>query len=106
MGFLKNPYPNLERGSREWYKLQKEAAGKEAMATKTDEILSIVESLPIELKIKLIERILNTLHPTSEEMDELWAREVEKRLQDVKTGRVKLVAAEEVFEEIRKRYSE
>jgi len=46
---------------------------RDAMATKTDEIMSIVESLPIELKTKLIERILNSLHLTQKEIDELWA---------------------------------
>ena len=72
------------------------------MTTRTDEIMSLVESLPIELKTKLIERILNSLHPTKKEIDELWAKEAEKRLLDVKSGNVKTVPAEQVFGEIQK----
>jgi len=72
------------------------------MTTRTDEIMSLVESLPIELKTKLIERILNSLHPTQKEIDELWAKEAEKRLLDVKSGNVKTVPAEQVFGEIQK----
>ena len=75
------------------------------MATKTDELMSMVESLPIEIKTKLIEKILNSLHPTPKEVDELWAQEAEKRLNDIKTGKVKPIPADEVFGEIQKRYN-
>ncbi|HFD31902.1 MAG TPA: addiction module protein [Gammaproteobacteria bacterium] len=75
------------------------------MATKADELMSMVESLPIEIKTKLIEKILNSLHPTQKEIDELWAKEVEKRLNDIRTGKVKPVPADEVFEEIQKIYN-
>ena len=75
------------------------------MATKADELMSIVESLPIEIKTKLIEKILNSLHPTQKEIDELWAKEVEKRLNDIRTGKVKPVPADEVFGEIQKIYN-
>jgi len=64
-----------------------------------------VESLPIEIKTKLIEKILNSLHPTPKEVDELWAQEAEKRLNDIKTGKVKPIPADEVFGEIQKRYN-
>ena len=75
------------------------------MATKADELMSMVESLPIEIKTKLIEKILNSLHPTQKEIDELWAKEVEKRLNDIRTGKVKPVPADEVFGEIQKIYN-
>ena len=75
------------------------------MATKADELMSMVESLPIEIKTKLIEKILNSLHPTQKEIDALWAQEVEKRLNDIRTGKVKPVPADEVFEEIQKIYN-
>lgn len=75
------------------------------MATKADELMSMVESLPIEIKTKLVEKILNSLHPTQKEIDELWAQEVEKRLNDIRTGKVKPVPADEVFGEIQKRYN-
>jgi len=75
------------------------------MATKVDELVAMVESLPIEIKTKLIEKILNSLHPTQKEIDELWAQEVEKRLNDIRSGKVKPIPADEVFGEIQKRYN-
>ena len=50
------------------------------MATKTNELISLVESLPVDIKTKLIEKILNSLHPSQKEIDELWAKEAEKGL--------------------------
>ncbi len=75
------------------------------MTTKTDELMSMVESLPIEIKTKLIEKILNSLHPTQKEIDELWAEEAERRLKDIETGKVKTIPAEEVFGDIQRRYN-
>ncbi len=75
------------------------------MAIKADELMSMVESLPIEIKTKLIEKILHSLHPTQKEIDELWAQEVEKRFNDIRTGKVKPVTADEVFGEIQKIYN-
>lgn len=72
------------------------------MKDKADELISMVESLPIDLKTKLVEKILNSMHPTQKEIDDLWAEEVEKRLQKVKSGKTKTVPADEVFAKIQK----
>jgi len=45
------------------------------MTTKTKDLISTVESLPIDIKTTLIERLLNSLHPSQKEIDKLWARE-------------------------------
>jgi len=58
------------------------------MTANNDEIISIVESLPIEFKTKII--------------DKLWGEESEKRLKEINSGRVKTIPANEVFEEISK----
>ncbi|MGB9592278.1 MAG: hypothetical protein ACPL1K_07160 [Candidatus Kryptoniota bacterium] len=49
------------------------------MGTKTDELMAMVESLPIDIKTKLIEKILDSLYPTQKEIDILWAEESEKK---------------------------
>jgi putative addiction module component (TIGR02574 family) len=76
------------------------------MTIKTDDFISMVESLPVDIKTKLIEKILNSLHPSQKEIDELWAKEAERRVKDIKTGKVKTIAGDEVFREIQKRFSE
>ncbi len=74
------------------------------MTAKTKEIISMVESLPIDIKTKLVEKILNTLHPTQKEIDELWTKEAERRVKEIKTGKVKTIPGDKVFKEIQKKY--
>jgi putative addiction module component (TIGR02574 family) len=74
------------------------------MTTKTDELISMVESLPLDIKTTLVEKILNSLHPSQKEIDALWAKEAEKRVKEIKTGRVKTIRGEDVFREIKKRF--
>ena len=73
--------------------------------TKANKIISMAESLPIDIKTQLIDRLLNSLHPSQKEIDELWAKEAERRINEIKTGKVKTVPGEKVFEEIRGRLS-
>ena len=73
--------------------------------TKAKELISMAESLPIDIKTQLIDRLLNSLHPSQKEIDELWKKEAERRVNEIKTGKVKTVPGEEVFREIRKRLS-
>lgn len=41
---------------------------------KSDELLSMVDSLPVDLKTQLINRLLNSLNPSQKEIDELWVK--------------------------------
>ncbi len=74
------------------------------MATNTNELISMVESLPVDIKTKLVEKILNSLHPSQKEIDVLWAKEAEKRVREIKTGKVKTIPGDIVFREIREKY--
>lgn len=49
------------------------------MTTKTKELISMVESLQVDIKTTLIEKILNSLHPSQKEIAALWAKESEKK---------------------------
>jgi putative addiction module component (TIGR02574 family) len=70
---------------------------------KTDELISMVEALPIDIKTLLVDKILQSLHPSQKEIDELWAKEAERRVEEVRTGEVKTIPGDEVFKEIRER---
>lgn len=74
------------------------------MIPKTDKIISIIESLPVDIKTALVEKILNSLHPSQKEIDLLWAKEVEKRVNEIKTGKVKTIAGDKVFKEIQGKF--
>ena len=74
------------------------------MNTKTDELLSIIESLPIDIKTELVEKILASMHPIEKEIDEEWKKVAEDRAAEVKAGNVKLIPGNEVFDEIWEKY--
>ncbi len=75
------------------------------MGTKTDELISMVESLPVDLKTILVEKILNSLYPSQKEIDALWAKEAEKRVDEIKTAKVKTIPGDDVFKEIQRKHS-
>ncbi len=74
------------------------------MIPKTNEIISMVESLPVDIKTILVEKILSSLHPSQKEIDALWAKESEKRVNEIKTGKVKTIPGNEVFKEIQGKF--
>lgn len=70
-----------------------------------NEIISMAESLPIDLKTRLIDRLLNSLQPSQTEIDALWAKEAERRIEEIKSGKVKTIPGDEVFKEIHDHFS-
>ena len=74
------------------------------MATKTNELISMVESLPVDIKTTLVEKILNSLHPSQKEIDVLWAKVAERRVDEIKTGKVKTIPGDKVFREIQEKF--
>ena len=70
---------------------------------KTDEIILMADSLPLDVRIQLIDKLLKSLNTTSKEIDELWSIEAERRVEEIKSGKVEPIAGEEVFKEIRER---
>ena len=59
-----------------------------------------VETLPIELKTKMIDTLLNSINPIKKSIDNLWVEEVQKRKQQIDSGEVTLVNGEEVFKKL------
>lgn len=70
---------------------------------KTDELFAEAVSLPVEVRMQLVDKLLRSLNPTQKKIDELWAEEAEKRVAQIKSGKVKMVAGEEVFKKVRSR---
>ncbi|MDY6934833.1 MAG: addiction module protein [Spirochaetota bacterium] len=68
-------------------------------------IFSEAESLPIDLKTQLIEKLLNSLNPSKKEIDKLWSKVAETRVGEIKSGKEKPIPGEEVFREIQKHFS-
>lgn len=73
------------------------------MNTQTSEIMDVVDSLPIDMKLELIDHLLESISPSHAEVDEAWKVEVERRIDEVESGKVELIPGEEVFARIRAR---
>ena len=76
------------------------------MTADTEELVSMVESLPVDVKTILVERILASMRPTTKEVDDKWVTEVERRISDVNSGAVQTIPGDEVFAKIRERFGE
>jgi len=71
----------------------------------TQELFSEVESLPLDLKTKLVEKLLTSLNPTQKNIDQLWREEIDSRVQSIESGKVDLIDGEEVFRKIKDRFA-
>lgn len=71
--------------------------------SKADESVDEAMALPVELRAKLIDKLLNSLNPAEAEIDRLWAVEAERRVAEIEAGTVEMVSGDVVFEKIRKR---
>ena len=74
------------------------------MTTQTAELVDMVESLPIDIKALLVEKLLHSMYPNQTEIDELWKIETERRIQEVTSGKVAPIPGEQVFGEIKERF--
>ena len=76
------------------------------MTTQTMEITDMVDSLPIDMKLELIDRLLESISPTKKEVEEAWKVEAERRIEEVRSGKVKTIPMEEVFAEIERDFGQ
>ena len=61
-------------------------------------------TLPDDDRAALVDVLLRSLNPSDqEEIDTLWAEEVEKRAREIEDGRVSLLDGHDVLQEIRER---
>ena len=75
------------------------------MAATDDRVIEEALSLPADVRLSLIEKLLTSLNlPVDEEIDRLWAEEAERRVSQIEEGKVNLVPGEEVFNRIRAKH--
>jgi len=68
-----------------------------------DELISEAVSLPVEIRLQLVEKLLQSLNPSHKDIEELWAIEAENRVAQIEKEEVKTVPGDEVFERLLKR---
>ena len=70
---------------------------------KTKELFDEAMSLPVDIRSELIDKLLLSLNPAQKEIDEMWAEVAEKRVDEIKSGKVKMIPGEEVFNKIKEK---
>lgn len=68
--------------------------------TKANDLFEEAISLPIEVKTQLIDKLLQSINPVQKEIDELWAKEAEARVEEIKNGTANAVSSEQIFKKI------
>ncbi len=71
----------------------------------TAEIIHEAESLPVEERTVVVDALLRSLNPPDPEIDRKWAAVAKRRLEELRSGRVKPVPGEDVFAKIRQRFA-
>jgi putative addiction module component (TIGR02574 family) len=86
------------------------AGGVEFLRTGPGDAMSSVEelaqkarALPREDSARLVEDLLASLHEARDpEIEAAWDEEIRRRVEEIESGKAKLIPADEVFDEIRK----
>ena len=73
------------------------------LALKQEQLFDEIDILPIDLKTKIVDKILASITPSNSSIDALWIKEVNKRKTDIETNSVSLIDGDEVFQKIAKR---
>ena len=69
--------------------------------TTTDNILKEALTLSPSEKAQLIDKLISTLDKSDKELDELWAREAEDRIDAYDQGKIKAISLENVLQKYR-----
>jgi putative addiction module component (TIGR02574 family) len=75
------------------------------MTPQVPELLEKALALSAQERGLLIDRLIETLddEPADEGVEEAWAKEVERRMGDIRSGRVEIIPGEQVRERLKAR---
>ena len=73
------------------------------LALKQEQLFEEIDILPIDLKTKIVDKILASITPSNSTIDSLWIKEVNKRKNEIENNQVSLIEGDEVFKKISQR---
>ena len=74
--------------------------------TNTDKIIKEALTLTPSEKAQLIDKLISTLDKPDTEIDELWAKEAEDRIDAYDQGKIKAISLEKVLQKYRQNENE
>ena len=69
-----------------------------------EQLFEEIEMLPLDIKTKLVDKLLNSINQTNEDIDSLWIEEINKRRQEIENGTVSLIDGDDVFRKIKQKF--
>lgn len=72
---------------------------------KTKDLIAEVIDLPIEERAMVVDLILKSLNPTQSDLDEKWAAVAKRRLKELRSGEVKGIPGDDVFQRTWEKFS-
>lgn len=73
------------------------------LALKQKQLFDEIDMLPIDLKTKIVDKILASITSVNTSIDKLWIKEANKRKNEIESDSVALVDGDEVFKKISQR---
>ncbi len=73
---------------------------------KTKDLIAEAVSLPVEERALVVDSLLRSLNTPEPEIDTKWAAIAKHRLQQLRTGEMAAVSADEVFKKIASRFQQ
>lgn len=73
---------------------------------KTNALMDEIISLPMEERARMAEALLQSLNPQDDAVTAAWLTVANRRRNEVASGQVQTIPAEQVFERIRQRHAQ
>ena len=70
----------------------------------TKQLIDEAVLLPVEERALVVDTLLRSLNPPESEVDKTWAQEAQRRLAELRSGRIKGIPGEDVFAQVWKRF--
>jgi putative addiction module component (TIGR02574 family) len=71
----------------------------------TNDIIQEATELPVEERVIVVDSILRTLNHPNPDIDKEWVAIAKRRLDELRSGRVRPVPGDHVFAKIRERFA-
>jgi putative addiction module component (TIGR02574 family) len=70
------------------------------MSARAEQVLAEALSLPPSERAELAEQLFSSLDISQNDLDRLWAKEADSRIDAYKRGQIKTISAQQVFKNI------
>jgi len=73
------------------------------LALEEERFLEKIDILPMDIKTKLVDKLLKSITPTPTSIDDVWIDESKNRKEQIESGAVIPIDGNEVFQKIKRR---